>query len=276
MLLLGLTQADEVVLGGRGRGCQLFGRPAASPGRRRAAGTAAAGGAVTASAGAGSGARAPVQGATNPGAETATGVFCVVVAGVAWTPDRPGAGFGVGQVEHLRFVGDAAQNDLDAAGVPGGLGCGRDFGDEHPSGVEGIADEDAGGEVLAHLRSAQGAGGGGLGDQQDVKANLTAHEQDLGEGVDGGAGLRVALLGCRRTRERFPLGPLSFPTWLLTQREREGSGIGDAVGVRDQPRALTTASSASVGMDVMRANLGEEDTRFPDGSHSKWQGNQVR
>ncbi|MFE5302052.1 hypothetical protein [Streptomyces sp. NPDC056632] len=62
---------------------------------------------------------------------------------------------------------------------------GADFGYEHPPGVEGVADQDPGGEVLAHLGAADGGGGGGLRDQEDVEADLAAHEEDLGERVDG-------------------------------------------------------------------------------------------
>ncbi|POG43094.1 hypothetical protein BV881_33765 [Streptomyces sp. ZL-24] len=67
-----------------------------------------------------------------------------------------------------------------------------DLGGEHPPGVHAVAGEDAGGELLADLRSPQGAGGGGLGDQEDVHAQLEAHVEDLVEGVDGRGDLRVA------------------------------------------------------------------------------------
>ncbi|MFF4021005.1 hypothetical protein [Streptomyces sp. NPDC001843] len=67
-----------------------------------------------------------------------------------------------------------------------------DLGGEHAPGVHVVAGEDAGGELLADLQASQGAGGGGLGDQEDVHAQLAAHVEDLVEGVDGRGDLRVA------------------------------------------------------------------------------------
>ncbi|MGW2183975.1 hypothetical protein ACWCXX_39605 [Streptomyces sp. NPDC001732] len=67
-----------------------------------------------------------------------------------------------------------------------------DLGGEHAPGVEAVAGQDAGGELFAHFRAAEGSGGGGLGDQEDVHAQLAAHVEDLVEGVDGRGDLRVA------------------------------------------------------------------------------------
>ncbi|WP_411076493.1 hypothetical protein [Streptomyces sp. cmx-4-7] len=105
---------------------------------------------------------------------------------------RPLAGLGVRRQEDLRLLGAAAGDDLDAAVVLAGHRDRADLGNEHPPGVQGVAHEDAGGEVLPHLRAADRAGGGGLRDEENVEADPAAHEQDLRERVDGRGLLRVA------------------------------------------------------------------------------------
>lgn len=115
---------------------------------------------------------------------------CSVLASCVGTGHSPLAGFRVGEVEYLRFVGAAAYDDLDAAVVLGRHGDGAYFGNEHPAGVEGVADQDAGGELLAHLRATDRAGGGGLGNQEHVQADLAAHVIERGPGQEDSEGVR--------------------------------------------------------------------------------------
>ncbi|MGW7256580.1 hypothetical protein [Streptomyces sp. NPDC054834] len=89
-------------------------------------------------------------------------------------------------------MGGAADDDLGAAVVLGALRRRVDLGGEHAPGVDAVAGEDAGGELLADLRASPGADGGGLGDQEHVHAQLAAHVEDLVERVGGRGDLRVA------------------------------------------------------------------------------------
>lgn len=74
----------------------------------------------------------------------------------------PLAGFGLGEEQHLGLAGGAADDDLGAAVVLGGLRRRLDLTGEHALGVDAVAGEDAGGELLADLPAAEGAGGGGV------------------------------------------------------------------------------------------------------------------
>lgn len=106
----------------------------------------------------------------------------------------PLAGFGLGEEQHLRLAGGAADDDLGAALVLGGLRRRVDLGGEHAPGVHAVAGQDAGGELLADFRAAQGTSGGGLGDQEHVHAQLATHEQDLHQRVDRRGRLRISAL----------------------------------------------------------------------------------
>ncbi|WP_162952809.1 hypothetical protein [Streptomyces sp. 11-1-2] len=86
----------------------------------------------------------------------------------------PLAGFGVGEEQHLRLARGAADDDLGAAWVLGALWGGVDLGGEHAPGVHAVAGQDADGELFADLRATEGAGGRGLGNEQDVHADLAA------------------------------------------------------------------------------------------------------
>ncbi|MFB7530867.1 hypothetical protein ACFC0C_21945 [Streptomyces sp. NPDC056178] len=101
---------------------------------------------------------------------------------------------------------------------------------EHAPGVDAVAGEDAGVELLAGLRAAEGAGGRGLGDQEHVHAQLAAHVEDLVECVDGRGDLRVAGLA-----DPFPVAGQLFHRGVdLFEEDQQARADGLRVGVDAQ------------------------------------------
>jgi hypothetical protein len=79
---------------------------------------------------------------------------------------------------HLGLAGGPTDDDPGSAVVLGGLRYRVDLGGEHAPGVHAVAGQDAGGEPLPDLHASQRAGGGGLGDQENVHAQLAAHVEE--------------------------------------------------------------------------------------------------
>ncbi|PAX86716.1 hypothetical protein CLM85_24150 [Streptomyces albidoflavus] len=145
-----------------------------------------------------------------------------------------------------------------------------DFRGEHPPGVDAVAGQDAGGELLADLRPAEGAGGGGLRDQEDVHAQLPAHVEDLVERVEGRGGLRVAGLA-----DLLPVAGQHLHRGVdLFEEDQQPLADGLGVGVDAQfvgevgtaPAFLPEGDELVV--DV--GDVGRRRCRGPTGGRSAW------